>query len=261
MLRGAFLFCLLIFSTITGRAYAIDLKGLQPIAPYGIFSTFSAEGLKKGKAGIALNLERSSDPDYYRITNNLGYGITDNLELDVTIPYVSGWHDEIDGFEDITLGLKHRIIDEGKYGPSIAVLLASSLNNGKDQFSTDGSVSGGLIVSKRVGPFSGHINALYSRPLRSRFDDELALMGGIEFAASHDFQLLSELCSKKSYSGRLDHVELRIGYRIITVENLFTTVGMGFDLKNRTPEYRLIFSVSYIFPSDRKSIKRIYEEE
>lgn len=257
---GAFLFCFLIFPFLE-KSYAIDLKGLQPLPPYSIFSTFTAEGLKKGKAGLAFGIEVSRQPDYYRITNNFGYGITDDLELDITIPFVSGWDDEVDGFEDLSTGLKYRILNEGRYGPSIAVLVATSLNTGKEQFSTNGSVSGGLIVSKRIGPFSGHINALYSRPLSSRFDDEITLATGIEFAASHNFKLLSELYSKKSYSGRFDHVELRLGYRIMTLENLFTTIGMGFDLKNRSPEYRLLLSISYIFPRDKKTIKQIYEEE
>lgn len=261
ILPGAFLFCFLLLPTFSEKSYAIDLKGLQPLPPYGIFSTFTAEGLKKGKAGLALGFEVSRQPDYYRITNNFGYGITDDLEFDITIPYVSGWNDDVDGFEDLSAGLKYRILNEGRYGPSIAVLVATSLNTGKEQFSTNGSVSGGLIVSKRVGPFSGHVNAIYSKPLSSRFDDEIALTTGIEFAASHNFKLLSELYSKKSYSGRFDHMELRIGYRIVTVENLFTTIGMGFDLKNRSPEYRLLLSISYIFPGDKKPIKKIYEEE
>lgn len=257
----AFSSIFLILQPLIDRVYAFDLQGLQPLPPFSVFSTFSAKGLKKGEAGIAVNIEMSRQPDYYRITNNLSYGITDNLEIATTIPYVSDWNDNIDGFEDISIGMKYRILDEGKYGPSMAVLASTSLNTGKNQFSTDGSISAGLIISKKVGPFSGHINALYSKPLISRFDDELTLATGIEFAASHNFGLLSELYSKKSYSGRFDQVELRVGYRIMTAENLFTTLGMGFDLKNRSPEYRLIFSISYIFSKDTKKIKKVYEEE
>lgn len=261
--RGSLLLLVALLSVILplDHSYAIDLKGPQPLPPYGIFSTFTAEGLRKGKSGIALGIEVSRQPDYYRIINNFGYGITDDIEFDLTIPYVSGWQNDIDGFEDISLALKYRIIDEGRYGPSMALLVAASPDTGRKEFSTDGSLLGGLIVSKRVGPFSGHINALYSRPLSSRFDDEVTIAAGVDFAASHNFKLLSEVYGKKSYSGRFDHVEFRLGYRIITAENLFTTLGMGFDLKNRTPEYRLIFSLSYIFPPDKKGIKRIYEEE
>lgn len=262
--RDFLLFSIVLLCSICfplGNSYAIDLKGLQPLPPYGVFSTFSAEGLEKGKTGIALSIERSRQPDYYRVTNNFGYGITDNLEFDITIPYVWGWQDEMDGFEDLSFGFKYKMIDEGKYGPSVAVLISASANTGKEQFSTDGNVSGGLIVSKRVGPFSGHINALYSRPMSSRFDDEVTLAAGIDFAAAHNLKLLGELYGKKSYSGRLDHIEFRIGYRIMAADNLFATLGAGFDIKNRSPEYRLLFSLSYIFPRDKKSIKRIYEEE
>lgn len=258
LLLSVAFFCLILLPV---RSHAIDLQGLQPLPPYGVFSTFSAEGPKKGKLGIALSLERSRQPDYYRITNNFGYGITDDLEFGLTIPYVTGWEDNIDGLEDISLRLKYKIIDEGKYGPSVALLLSASANTGNEQLSTDGNVSGGLIVSKRVGPFWGHLNALYTKPMSDRFDNEITLASGVEFAASHNFKLLGELYGKKSYSGKLDHIEFRIGYRIATAENLFTTIGVGFDLKNRSPEYRLLFSLAYTFPADKKIIKRIYEEE
>jgi len=84
---------------------------------YGIFSTFSTDSLKKGKAAIALE-------QVWRWTltttvhRPIGYGITDRLELDVTVPYVLAWQDSIDGFQDIPLSLKYRFLDEEKYLPS-----------------------------------------------------------------------------------------------------------------------------------------------
>jgi hypothetical protein len=42
---------------------------------------------------------------------------------------------------------------------------------------------------------------------------------------------------------------------------MYTTVGVGLDLWDRTPAYRLMVSVSLISPVKKKEIRRIYEEE
>lgn len=242
-------------------AYGFDLKGLQPLAPYGVFSTFSAESLAQGKSGISLCIEKSRHPDFYRFTNQFAHGITDNIELDLTVPYITNWNGSVDGFEDISIGLKHRFFDEGKYGPSIAYIVSASLDSGRTEFSTGGSIGGGIIISKRVGPVTGHINLLYSRPGSSRFKDDITFATGLDFSAAHNFKILGELYAKKSYSGKVDRLEWRFGYRILTAENLFTTIGAGFDTKNRTPEYRLLLSLTYLFPREEKKIKKIYEQE
>lgn len=252
----------LLFSLLfTGYSYGFDLKGLQPLAPNGIFSTFSAESLKRGTSGIGFEIEKSHKPDFYRLTSRLAYGISDKVELEVTIPYVAKWKDSANGFEDIAIGLKHRFFDEGKYGPSIAYLLTLSMPSGKDEFSTDGSIGGGIIVSKRVGPVNGHVNLFYSRPGTNRFKDDITFAAGVDFSAARNFKILGELYSKKSYSGSLDRLEARFGYRIMTTENLLTTLGVGFNIKNRSPEYRIMVSLTYLFLSDEGKAKKGREQE
>lgn len=247
-------------SLLSVNAYGFDFEGLQPLSPYGVFSTFSAESLPSGKSGLEVGFERSLKPDFYRITNQFGYGFTDSIEFDITVPYVIGYN-SVSGFEDMSIGLKHRFFDEGKYGPSVAYLLTASLNSGRSDFSTEGSVGAGIIVTKRVGPVTGHLNLLFSHPLSNSLSDEVTFAAGLDFAAANNFKVLAELYSEKNYSGRVDRIEPRFGYRIVSAENLFTTVGVGFDLKDRRPEYRLLLSLSYIFPSEQKKIKKVYEQE
>lgn len=234
--------------------------GAQPLAPYGVFSTFSTESMQRGTSALALGFERSRHPDFYRYTTQLGYGISDSVEIGITIPFHNEQHAGT-GFEDFAVVLKHRFFEEGKYGPSLAYILTASAPSGKEDFSTEGSLGTGLVASKKVGPVYGHANLFYSRPGTKRFNDDITFAAGIDFSAAHTFKILAEIYGKKSYSGNLDRLEARFGYRFLTTENLFTTFGLGWDLKNRTPEYRLLFSVSYLFPSEKKKIERIYEQE
>lgn len=241
---------------------AYEPLGLQPISPYGIFSVISAETLPHSKLAMEVSAERSKNPDFYRFGLKGGYGLTDSIEVDFMVPFVYRYLDDTDGFEDFSVGFRHRVYDEGKYGPSLAYLVTAAISNGRDPFSTNGRVGVGLIASKRVGPFKGHINAVFQKPGTSSLKSEVTFSGGIDFSASNNINMLGEVIIKKDHTTqRYNDMETRLGYRIKTMDFMYTTVGVGFDLKNKTPEYRILLSVSLTSPVEKKEIRRIYEEE
>lgn len=251
----------LLLMTASGDSYAFDTIGLQPVAPNGVFSTFSTESVPRNKVSLETGIEMSVEPDFYRFFVKGAYGLSDSLEFIFMIPYVYNFAGQIDGFEDISLGFKHRFYDEGRYGPSLAYLINASVPSGKDEFTSEGKFGLGLLVSKRVGPFKGHLNLFYEKLGSGSIRDEIMLISGIEFAAAHNIKLLAEIIAKNNqYRNKLDQIETRFGYRIKTTEYINTTFGIGIDLKNRTPEYRLMFLVSFASPSEKKK-KKIFEEE
>jgi hypothetical protein len=245
----------------TESAYAFELKGLLPVDPYGVFSTFSTESLPQGKVAVASGLEVSASPDLYRFILKNAYGISNTVELNLTLPYEFG-SDVKDGFEDVAIGVKHRFFEEGKYGPSLAYIVTVSLPTGSDQLTTQGLYGAGFLVSKRVGPFNGHMNFFYEKTGSGEFHREVTFLAGFDFAAAHNFKLLSELDIRKSQdSKKVDLIEGRIGYRIKTTDSIYTTFGAGFDFKNRHPQTRLMFTVTFLSPTEKKQIRKIYEEE
>jgi len=194
-MKKSLLLLILSLLVVSGNAYGgqiNEIKGLQPVDPNGIFSTFSAESFPRGKAGVAIAAEVSFDPDLYRLIFKTAYGLSDNLELDITAPYAFG-SGIPDGFEDIAFGLKHRFFEEGKYGPSLAYILTGSVPSGSDRLTTGGRFGGGFIVSKRVGPVNGHVNLFYEKPGNGDLRSEVSLLSGLDFAAAHNFQVLAEL--------------------------------------------------------------------
>ena len=260
-MKRTFLFILLLLA-LSEKLYAFDISGLQPLAPHGVFSTFSAESLQKNKSSVEISAERSKGPDFYRFSLKTAYGITDNLEFNLTVPYVYHYFDEKNGLEDIAAGFKYRFYDEGKYGPSMAYLLNASIPSGDDEISSDGRVGAGIIVSKRVGPFKGHLNFFYEKSGSASLKDEISLLGGVEFSAAHNFKILSEIIVKKSYySHDTNQIEARFGYRIKTTDYIYTTFGAGLDINNRSPEYRMFISVNLTTPDEKKKIKKFIEEE
>ncbi len=244
-----------------GSLHAFDVIGLQPLPPYGVFSTFSAESPARNTVGFGLGVEKSYDPGFWRFLLQFDYALHDRVELMLTAPYVSEWENRVDGFEDLAFGFKHRILDEGTYSPAVAYILTVSAPTGEDEFSTDGNVGGGLLLTKKIGPFKGHINALYSKPDKTDLNDFYSLNIGAELAVSNKSKILAELIGRKDYTeNKLNLLEWRIGYRIATTENIFTTFGAGFDIKDRTPDYRFFFSLSLILPFKKTEVKTIYEE-
>jgi hypothetical protein len=200
-------------------------------------------------------------PDFYRLTFKTAYGLTDSIELELTAPYDFG-SGTTDGFEDISLGMKHRFFEEGKYGPSLAYILIVSPPTGREGLTTDGSYGAGLVVSKRVGPVNGHANLFYIKPGKGGLEDEVSFLAGLDFAASHNFKILAELyCRKSFFSNKFDTIEGRAGYRIKTTDFIYTTLGVGTDFKRRTPESRVMLTVTFLSPKEKKTIKKIYEEE
>ncbi len=260
-MKRIFLVVLLLLS-ISDKLHAFDISGLQPLAPNGIFSVFSAESLPKDRSSIEIAAERSREPDFYRFSVKTAYGITDKLELNLTVPYIYHYSDNEKGLADIAIGLKHRFYDEGKYGPSLAYLLNVSIPSGENEISSDGNMGIGLIASKRVGPFNGHLNLFFKKPGNARLKDEISMMGGVEFSAAHNFKILSEITIKKShYTNAYNQIEAHFGYRIKTSEYIYTTLGAGLNIKNRNPEYRLFMSVNFTAPHKKKKLEKIFEEE
>jgi hypothetical protein len=242
--------------------YAFEYTHLQPVSPNGVFSTFSTESLAKNDVAAEFGAERTNHPEFYHYELKGAYGLTDSIELSFTAPYLNRYGDSIDGPEDFSVGFKHRFYDEGKYGPSLAYILNASINNGREEFSTHGRLGFGLVASKRVGPFKGHLNFFFEKPGLGTLKNEVSFSGGIDFSAANNFNLLGELIVKKGHTtNQYDHVETHFGYRIKTTDYLYTTIGVGLNLKEKSPEYRFLLSVCVTSPHEKKEIKRIYEEE
>ncbi len=251
------IFSLLLFPSFGDAVF--DIKGLQPLPPFGVFSTLSADSLKQNQVGMGIGIEKSSEPNFNRTYFQFAYGLHDKLELNLTVPYVFNWHNG-SGFEDFTLALKHRLRGESKYLPSFAYLLMASANSGKSDFSTEGGIGWGLILTKKVGPFKGHMNFIHTKPEASGLKDQYLMNLGTELAITHNSKILAEAVGRKNFfKNKLDLLEWRLGYRVATSDNVYTTIGAGFDFKNRTPDYRLMFSISIILPKEKKPFQKIYE--
>jgi hypothetical protein len=242
--------------SVPATALALDMSGYQPPAPFGVFSTASAETPEPMQSAVSFTFEKVGEPDFKRYSTQMAIGVTSNIEFGVNIPYVDDSVEQ--GIEDITFSIKHRFFDEGKYGPSAAYMLTGSKSSNNEQYSTKGGYGGGLIASKRIGPLQVLFNALYTDPKLEDLEDEIRGSLGFVFAADHNFNLLAELLAKKSYYSRsLDQAEARIGYRFLYGNRVYSTLGVALGIDDKGPDYRILLSFSLMFPKKKVSVEAL----
>lgn len=181
-------------------------------ATFGPFVTDTAIPLEKGKFTIqpifsyafttdtfTRNWTRASaggDFQSFSMDWKFTYGLIDNMEVFVVIPYVHNWASAVDepgpdgersassgNLGDINLTLKYRLVQETDVLPTVTALFSTGFPSGKfkslnaGNLGTDATGGGsyvftpGFNVSKYVKPFVLYGNLWYSMPTSFRDDD------------------------------------------------------------------------------------------
>lgn len=247
----------------TSPCYSFDRKGFSPTSPFSIFSTFSTDTPNQNQVAADFLFDLVREPEIRRLNLNLSYGLTDKIEIIMGIPYVfrySNFTDE-QGFEEFNLGFKHRVIDETKILPAFAYILYLSKQIESSDFPSDGGWGAGLIASKKIGPVRAHGNLIYFNPNEKSLKNTWYLNLGADLMLSHNSKMLFEVIGRKAIDkNKIDLIEWRIGYRIRVTDFSYTTVGVGFDIKNRNPDMRFLFGISFILPKEKNRVKKIVED-
>lgn len=249
---------------LISNSYAFDRKGFSPTAPFGIFSTFSTDSPRQNQVAIDVGIDITREPNMNRLNLNISYGLIDNIEIIAGLPYIFKYSNSFEqkGFEDIKFGIKHRIIEESTYLPSLGYLVYVAGESGKEEFSTEGGLGGGIILSKKIGPFKTHGNILYFKAGKKELNESWNLNLATELLLSYNSKMLLEILGRKSIeTNKIDLLEWRFGYRVKITDFSYSTLGIGFDIKNRNPDMRFIFSISFVLPKDKPNFKRIVVDE
>ena len=223
----------------SGVAFASDSPGgLRPVQEVGIFPIFTTKTVAESAFVLEPGIELVREPDIERISLRAAYGIS--RSTDASFSASARRSPAGDGAEDVGIGIRHRFSEEGKFGPSAAFLIAASLPAGKESRGTgSGSVETEaiLITSKRVGPFTGHLNLGYNVILSGKSNNELIYGGALDFSAAKRIVLLAEIHGR-SVQGD-DILEASLGYKNYLSDSISNTIGIGWGLGNREPEYRI----------------------
>lgn len=180
-------------------------KGVEAPATFGPIVTDTAVPIDRGKFAIQPTFgyssvtdtfsknwnRRSTEGDFQSFSMDwkLTYGLYDNLEVFVVIPYVYNWVSSGDasandnGIGDVNLTFKYRLVEEDACRPTITALFSTDFPTGKfdnlnpGKLGADITGSGsyvfttGFNISKYVQPFMLYANLWYSMPTSFTDDD------------------------------------------------------------------------------------------
>lgn len=259
-------------------------RSYQPIGTTGVFSVFGAKTLKKGQIAIGVAADFAVAPisydddhhmDQKTMAIHLGYGLTEKFDIGLDFPFTWWYPDNVgfheQGLDDLSVGLRYRLLDEKESFPAIAILGATTFPTGDEDkgLSTSGTdLDAKLIVSKRLGPVNSHLNLGYSWPSTKKYElrDGITYGVGIDFSASSHVLLLAELIGNENRytkelhpNGDKDPLEVRLGLRYISDTGLIATFGAGFGLTDTSPEYRLLAGLTYTYPPEGRRVIKVEE--
>ena len=226
----------------------------------------------------------SSDDDHqsFGMDWKLTYGLIENMEVFVVIPYVYNWASEggrsadAGGLGDVNLTLKYRLVEETSCAPTVTALFATDFPTGKFKSSSPGDldtdVAGGgsyvfttgFNVSKYIAPFVVYANLWYSMP--TSYDDHGSQYPGdfvtVNLAAEYPivdkWVALFELTSRWG-GGRLFGPDTNVpheallsaipGIEYMATEHFALALGLNVDLvgKNTDATIGPLFSMTYSF--------------
>lgn len=261
-------------------------RSYQPIGTTGVFSVFGAKTLKKRQIAIGIVLDFAEGvgpydddhhPDQKTLALQLGYGLTERFDIGLDLPFTwwypdnAGFHEQ--GLDDLSVGLRYRLLDEKESSPGIAVLAAATFPTGDVD---KGLSSGGtdfdtkVILSKRLGPVNTHLNLGYFWPSTEKYDLKSGLTYGVgmDFSASSQLQLLAELNGNENIFPKglhpeadKDPLEAKVGLRFISDTGFITTFGVGLGLTDASPGYRVLAGLTYTYPPEARKVIKVKEPE
>lgn len=253
-MKKVFVFMLLfvIFTPSMGQAF--DYFGYRSPAPFGVFSVMSTRTPLEDRYSLGVSFEKTESPDYYRYAFQLAAAPRDGIEIGLSAPYVQATDK---GFEDLSLGLKHRILGRPERGLSFAYFLGAGAPLRADAYSTEGGITAGAILSDKLGPFKSHLNVLHIGHADDDMKNEVSVGLGFAFAAARGLSVLAEFYGRKfSSDDDLSMKEARFGYRFSDEEGFYTTIGIGIGMNSGTPDFRIIASIArLIFERDVEIIE------
>lgn len=288
---------------VTGRGEGFEseaeaTKGPEIPATFGPLVTDTAIPIDKGHFAVQptftySNVLDSFSPHWGRTSTGgdyqsfgmdwkFTYGLIENLEVFVVIPYAHNWADEggasanSGGLGDVNLTLKYRIVEETDCAPTVTALFATDFPTGKfkdpdpDDLGTDlvggGSYvfTAGFNVSKYVAPFVLYANVWYS--MLTSYDDGgpqypgdvLTVNLAAEYPIVEKWIALLELTSHWS-GGRLFGPDTNVahdalvsiipGIEYMATEQFSLALGLNVDLAGKNTDACIgpLFSVVYAF--------------
>jgi len=224
-------------------------------------NTDDAYTLDKGAITAALGVvftKENNDDAETDLTIDLGYGITDRLEVTVNIPIAFTNPKDAsteNGLSDISIRPEFLFITEGESRPAVSFATTFKTESGnKDKGlgsgETDYSLS--LQFSKDFSPFAYHFNMGFTfvgEAPGENLDDVLFYNLAIEYNVNDQLDLMGELIGETNSDPSSDDepFEFLLGFIYSPSDKIALDFGIGAGLTDASPDFRITSGLTYGF--------------
>ena len=227
--------------------------------------TESAVPIDRGKTRLEIGLQgerESSRESRYALVNELTYGIINNLDFEVEVPYyylrLKGSDEH--GLGDVYLKDKIRFMKGRQANPlSIAALISvktPSCNEDKilsSDCTGEPDIAWKAIASKEFFPLTVYLNLGFTyvgNPPDAKQDDffDFSLAFDLQ-TATEKIRLVAELAGARNRDpkGDTDLLSLLVGMIVATGLNSSLDLGFSYGLLDSSPDYGLTSGVTHYF--------------
>ena len=256
---------------IIGLASLVIVPSAEALRPYLLSENAVPVERGKSRLEVGFSTERigkdasgyGSDASGYALVGEYAYGVINNMEFEVEMPYrflVVEEGDDEDGLGDIKLKSKIRFIKGREANPlSIAgqlIIKFPTCNDGKGlSMECTGEPDVGLqaIASKEFFPLAVHLNlgfVFIGNPPRGDLDDVFRYGLAFDLQTRYEsLRLISELAGETQRHPDIDSDLLWILGGMVYAVGIENSVDLGISagLTDGTPDYTLTAGYSHYF--------------
>jgi len=215
------------------------------------------KGVMTASLGTVFTRSETEDEET-NITIDLGYGITDRLEVTVDIPIAftnpkDGSTEE--GVGDISIRPEFLLIEEQESLPAISfatTIKTQSGNNDKGIGSGETNYSLSLQFSKNFDPWTYHLNTGFTfvgEAEGENLDNVIFYNLAIEYSVNDKLDVMGELIGETNSDPSSDDepFEFLLAFIYALSEKTALDVGVGAGLTDASPDFRATSGLTYGF--------------
>lgn len=210
------------------------------------------------------DVEKGFDPDSGEYTKTVSketsltscayYGLTDNWEAQVTLPYTfldDSSSGRVNGFTDLVIGSKYRLWEETDALPSFALyfdLKTDSANDDKGLGTGKKDYTVNNIFTKTVNDYVFDLNLGYIF-VGGAADDIFLYSFDVGCDLNEKLNLCAEIYGETDFAGSFDDnifcSALSLGYQVN--ETVCIESGVGIGISKASPDYQLSTTLTFEF--------------
>ncbi|MBI4716157.1 MAG: transporter [Nitrospirae bacterium] len=251
------------FIVVSGFLALFFISAADPVQARQPLTTYDAQPVPVHRIQFESGIHYLNYPggdEAYHLEMELNYGLIDNLDLGVEIPFISWDPDRGEGADvvgDVIVKSKLLFL-KGREGDPISLSFQPFVKlptaDEKYPLSTGESDLGFVLIGTRnLHPVMAHLNVGYTlvngtTPQGDEYDNVFGFKIALEYLADPRYQVVGELAGETNRTPDADdYFSLLVGGRYLWMKDVTLDAGVALGLSDASPDFRSMLGVTTRF--------------